>query len=324
MKSKGQSSLVEKVKTLKQPKLAFTSEAKKRKNKDEDVDERAAKKQRTNNQNIDVPKQGEEPLTQDENKDLYKTKKNVVEIIQNKESTLEEDSICDKETKGSIKFSNSMKDAVKTECRICRQAVSLTTMRGHTKSAHKMSISDYKETHGNHRTQIIEKIFHKCGLCQQAILLDSDDIAHHLKKSHEITHKDYNSKYMTLKKDDKSANKTKDKPRKQITKTKLPSSQIDNKVKTESKITDKNTSEIPKKASCKRLQSDDDNEEDESGPSSGIRMTDEERQINLCELYRLQRKMLRGIMSTEDDDEEEQTKLDTDERVEGEEYILSE
>ena len=94
------------------------------------------------------------------------------------------------------------------------EPVSLTTMRGHTKSAHKMSIADYKEKHGNHRNQIIEKIFHKCGLCQQVqlfvinyflipnqndlylqdILLDSDDIAHHLKKCHQITHKDYNSR----------------------------------------------------------------------------------------------------------------------------------
>ena len=125
MKTKGQSSLVEKVKTLKQPKLAFASEAKKRKTNDEDVDDRAAKKQKTTNQNIDEPKQGEEPLTQDKSKDLKKKKKNIVENIKENESTAkthEEDSICDKETNGSIKFSNSMKDAVKTECKICRYA----------------------------------------------------------------------------------------------------------------------------------------------------------------------------------------------------------
>ena len=35
------------------------------------------------------------------------------------------------------------------------------------RSAHKMSIGDYKEEHGNHRTQIIEHVYHKCGLCGQ-------------------------------------------------------------------------------------------------------------------------------------------------------------
>ena len=50
---------------------------------------------------------------------------------------------------------------------LCSEAVSLTTMRGHTKSAHKMSIADYKEKYGNHRTQIIDEIYHECGLCAE-------------------------------------------------------------------------------------------------------------------------------------------------------------
>ena len=37
---------------------------------------------------------------------------------------------CDeKENILSLKYSSSMKDAVKTECRLCRQAVTLTAMR---------------------------------------------------------------------------------------------------------------------------------------------------------------------------------------------------
>ena len=60
-----------------------------------------------------------------------------------------------------------MKDAVKTRCWLCGLAVSLTTMRGHTKSAHGLSIAEYKERFGNHRTQIIQRILHSCGLCQQ-------------------------------------------------------------------------------------------------------------------------------------------------------------
>lgn len=77
-----------------------------------------------------------------------------------------------------------------------------------------MAISDYKLKYGNPRDHIHEKIYHKCGLCHQVsiflisfylqvdfqeILLDSDEIAHHLKKFHEITHKNYNSKYGEVK-----------------------------------------------------------------------------------------------------------------------------
>ena len=89
--------------------------------------------------------------------------------------------------KNEARFSDSMKDAVKTLCKICKyvqflwwlcdfiwecflsssEPVTLTSMRGHTKSKHGIPIADYKNTHGNHRDQIIEKIYHKCGLCQQ-------------------------------------------------------------------------------------------------------------------------------------------------------------
>ena len=48
-----------------------------------------------------------------------------------------------------------------------RLPVGLTAMRSHTRSAHKMSIAQYKETHGNHRERIIQRIYHRCGLCQE-------------------------------------------------------------------------------------------------------------------------------------------------------------
>lgn len=74
MKTKVQISLVETGKNLKQPKLSFSTEAKKRKN--EDADEKIVKRQKLNKAN--------------------------------------------EEKKVKRKFSNSMKDAVKTECKICR------------------------------------------------------------------------------------------------------------------------------------------------------------------------------------------------------------
>ena len=51
-------------------------------------------------------------------------------------------------------------------------------------------------SNNNRITLII--VYSRCGLCQQAVLLDSDDIAHHLKKCHSITHKEYNSKLVGI------------------------------------------------------------------------------------------------------------------------------
>ena len=201
-------------------------------------------------------------------------------------------------------------------------------MRGHTKSAHKMSISDYKEKFGNHRTQIIEKIYHECGLCHQvheeiyntfyiinisimkAILLDSDDIAFHLKKNHNITHKDYNAKFMKLIKEEKSTSVKK--PSKCFQKkVKVPSL---NAAKTESSkdiMEEKNKSVFIEEVSetCDSLPEPEKESEkvefniDEPGPSSGRRLSDEERELNMMNLWKLQQNMLRKLHLDDDIDD---------------------
>ena len=71
----------------------------------------------------------------------------------------------------------------------------MTFLRGHTKSAHSMTITEYKEKFGAH-LEMVEKVLHRCGICEDLILLDSDHIAHHLKKpGHNITHKNYSARY---------------------------------------------------------------------------------------------------------------------------------
>ena len=105
----------------------------------------------------------------------------------------------DKENNDNKKYSNDMRDACRTICRICRVPVFLNIMRQHTRKTHKIPIDEYKKVHGNHRDMITEKVYHKCGICFGTILLDSDDIAHHLKKHHSISHKKYNEKHMLRK-----------------------------------------------------------------------------------------------------------------------------
>jgi len=99
---------------------------------------------------------------------------------------------------GLVRRSNSMVDAVKVKCKLCSQNVAMTRMRGHTKSAHKMNIADYKRKFGVLKDAIIEAVFHKCGICQQDVLLDSDEIATHLKRCHQITHRRYNEQFMQI------------------------------------------------------------------------------------------------------------------------------
>jgi len=95
-----------------------------------------------------------------------------------------------------IKLSNDMADACKTHCKLCNDEVKLVAMRGHTKSKHKMTITEYKSKFGV-EFEIIEKIHHECGICKKIILLCSDTVAVHLKTpGHGITHKNYNEKYM--------------------------------------------------------------------------------------------------------------------------------
>ena len=124
---------------MKQPKLSFITNSKRRTEMDD--------------------KKNKEPRAKKARKDPENDLKESLE-----RKCEEKENIC------RVKFSSTMKDAVKTLCQVCSLAVTLTTMRGHTKSAHGLSVAEYKEKYGNHRTQIIEKIFHSCGLCNQVSL----------------------------------------------------------------------------------------------------------------------------------------------------------
>ena len=107
-------------------------------------------------------------------------------------------------------FSNNMRDAVQTTCKICNNNYTLTAMRSHTRKLHNMTISKYKETYG--QLEILKPIYHKCGLCSYEIILDSDLIMGHLRVKHSITHGNYNAQFMVTAKGNQSLNsKQKDK-----------------------------------------------------------------------------------------------------------------
>jgi len=100
----------------------------------------------------------------------------------------------------TIRLSNDVADACETHCKLCNEAVKLVNMRNHTRRHHNgMTITEYKSQFGP-EYEIIEKIYHKCGICEKIILLCSDSVSVHL-KSHKgddaISHRNYNEKYMT-------------------------------------------------------------------------------------------------------------------------------
>ena len=106
-----------------------------------------------------------------------------------------------------VRFSNDMNDASKTNCKICGKILRISRVRSHTKSTHRMNITEYREKFNQHTYDLIEKVLHKCGICGELLLLDSDAIAQHLNSnsSHNLTHAEYNAKFMTIMRPDKLA-----------------------------------------------------------------------------------------------------------------------
>ena len=99
----------------------------------------------------------------------------------------------------NIRYSNHMKDNVQSYCQICKVPQDFSIMRSHTKSKHSISITDYKKKYGELIDNIVETVYHKCGICKTAILLDGDILATHA-RLHKISHKAYSDKYITLRK----------------------------------------------------------------------------------------------------------------------------
>ena len=97
----------------------------------------------------------------------------------------------------SLRFSNQTADTVLTICQLCHSQQYFVNMRAHTRKAHQLSISDYKAEYGALKDHIVEEIYHECGICSKALLLDSDSMAPHV-KSNGLTHKEYSARFMTL------------------------------------------------------------------------------------------------------------------------------
>ena len=93
-------------------------------------------------------------------------------------------------------FSDDPTKTCKTFCCSCDQVVTLTFLRKHVDSKHQMTTKEYRQLYGNPSKQVIQLIYHKCRLCQQNILLDTDQLSKHMKKMHQTSYTEYVDKYM--------------------------------------------------------------------------------------------------------------------------------
>ena len=93
-------------------------------------------------------------------------------------------------------ISNDFADYMLVECQICSLQTPMTRLRAHTKSAHGVTITEYKAQFG--QLEPVEPVYHRCGICGELIFLDSDALAVHLKSGGHprISHKEYNDAYM--------------------------------------------------------------------------------------------------------------------------------
>ena len=97
-----------------------------------------------------------------------------------------------------ITYSNNMRDAIQSVCQICGQIFTWNNMRGHTRRMHDITITDYKVRYGPLIDHVVEEVFHRCGICNKAMLLDGDYLKPHA-QSHKMSLKEYSSQYLVLK-----------------------------------------------------------------------------------------------------------------------------
>ena len=102
----------------------------------------------------------------------------------------------DKSLTGPRSYSNDMNDSCKHQCAICGGQFGLTTMRTHSRTVHNMSVREYQYKHGNIRENMSRIMWHKCQLCQEDFLLDSDEVHKHANSKHKMSLKEYNTRFL--------------------------------------------------------------------------------------------------------------------------------
>ena len=143
----------------------------------------------------DMEKEGGEG-EEGEEEEQEEVEEEEVEVKQHKEGNKKRAPIDQSTDSENQRFSNCMRDAVRSICQICGSTETWNNMRNHTKKIHGIRITAYKQKYGQLTEHLVEKVFHKCGVCGRVLLLDPDILAPHV-RNHGMSHKHYSAKYMT-------------------------------------------------------------------------------------------------------------------------------
>ena len=103
-----------------------------------------------------------------------------------------------------IKMSNSLKDSCKIRCNMCDKSLNLCTFRLHITREHDISQVNYKKRYNLTSWILSEKVLHKCALCNDLVILDSERLRYHMQTKHrgdKITWQEYQIRYMSLEKE---------------------------------------------------------------------------------------------------------------------------
>ena len=146
----------------------------------------------------DQKKRGVSECSEDVNAKRFKSKtSSQTEVIKEKSMVMKLKSSHNskKQVKTDNKrYSNSMKDAVKTTCKACNMNITVSKMNIHTKKTHFLALSKYIEIYG--QLEILEAVYHRCGLCSEAMMVDNNTIVSHLKKKHTTPVAAYHAQFM--------------------------------------------------------------------------------------------------------------------------------
>ena len=103
-----------------------------------------------------------------------------------------------------IKMSNSLKDSCKIRCNMCDKSLNLCTFRLHITREHDISQVNYKKRYSLTSWILSEKVLHKCALCNDLVLLDSERLRYHMQTKHrgdKITWQEYQVRHMSQEKE---------------------------------------------------------------------------------------------------------------------------
>ena len=124
---------------------------------------------------------------------------------------------------GGIKVTNDLSQSVKTRCHLCPESdpFPLHLFRSHTRKQHNLAIAEYKDMY---QVELVERVYHQCGLCRELVILDSDTMYGHLQRHKPYTVKQYNEQFMIKTKS--SSTEKRKRPRKSLEENASPNSSI--------------------------------------------------------------------------------------------------